>query len=49
MAGTIAVVDDDQDVREFLGMQSDTAGHTVRIRRAILPSFRLRDRRLEAS
>ena len=31
MAGTIAVVDDDEDVREVLELLLETAGHTVRL------------------
>jgi CheY-like chemotaxis protein len=30
MAGTVAVVDDDEDVREVLGLLLETAGHMVR-------------------
>ena len=30
MAGTIAVVDDDEDVRAILGVLLETAGHSVR-------------------
>jgi FixJ family two-component response regulator len=30
MVGTIAVVDDDEDVRVILGLLLETAGHTVR-------------------
>jgi FixJ family two-component response regulator len=31
MAGTVAVVDDDADVREVLGVLLEIAGHTVRL------------------
>ena len=31
MVGTVAVVDDDADVREVLGVLLETAGHTVRL------------------
>jgi two-component system response regulator FixJ len=31
MVGTVAVVDDDEDVREVLGLLLETAGYTVRL------------------